>query len=77
MPGGRLGIVSMAVPSRVEHTSVLERSYVWMHRHFPHIVDCCPIEVGAWLERSGFSIEHIEHQMIWTMPVKICVARAR
>ena len=75
VPGGRLGIVSMAVPSGSDNTSALERTYVWMHRHFPHIVDCCPIDVGACLDCSGFRIDHIERQMIWTMPVAICVAR--
>ena len=75
VPGGRLSLVSMAAPSGGENTSVLEHSYVWMHRHFPHIVDCCPIDVGAWLERSGFRIDDSERQMIWTMPIAICVAR--
>ena len=49
--GGRLGVVSMATPIRDENESMLERTYVWMHRHFPHIVDCQPIPLESLLTR--------------------------
>ncbi|MEM9016798.1 MAG: methyltransferase domain-containing protein, partial [Verrucomicrobiota bacterium] len=45
--GGRCVVVAMAQPRSDREDTALERIYVWMHRHFPHIVDCHPIEVEA------------------------------
>jgi demethylmenaquinone methyltransferase/2-methoxy-6-polyprenyl-1,4-benzoquinol methylase len=74
-PGGRLGVVCMATVKGGEHESLLEKSYQWMHRHFPHILDCQPIDANAFLERAGFEITHNERLEIWTMPVAVAVAR--
>jgi demethylmenaquinone methyltransferase/2-methoxy-6-polyprenyl-1,4-benzoquinol methylase len=71
-PAGRLGIVAM---SRAKNANVMTEVYVWMHRHFPHFVDCRPIDVAAWLEPAGFTIERLEKMAIWTLPVAIAVAR--
>jgi len=68
-PGGRVGIVSMAKVLKSEHPSILEDIYVWMHRHFPHIVDCRPIDVEYQLSAAGFRIEKSIRMSIWSMPV--------
>lgn len=73
---GRFGVVSMAQPAEGEHESLLERAYVWMHEHFPHIVDCRPIDLESVLEANGFRVDSAEHLSIWTMPVAVVVARA-
>ncbi|MEM6916443.1 MAG: methyltransferase domain-containing protein, partial [Verrucomicrobiota bacterium] len=39
-PGGRCVAVAMAKPRSEKEDTSLEKVYVWMHRHFPHIVDC-------------------------------------
>jgi len=72
-PGGRIGIVAMAAAREGERASTLEKSYVWMHRHFPHIVDCRPIDVCATLERAHFAVTSEEDVDLWTMPVRIAV----
>lgn len=72
-PGGRCGVVAMAKPRGEEEDTPLEEAYVWMHRHFPHIVDCHPIDVEKTLEKGGFEIAHSVHDEIWTMPVAIVV----
>ena len=64
----------MSVPPEGEHDSLLEKAYKWMHRHFPHIVDCRPIDAGAYLAQSGFSPVESEFLSIWTMPVVVLVA---
>jgi len=74
-PGGRVGIVSMSVVKEPDHPSVLERAYVWMHQHFPHLVDCQPIDVQAHLQSAGFHIQNSQEVEIWTMPVSIVVGR--
>ena len=74
-PEGRLGVVSMAVPGPGERESLVERTYVWMHRHFPHIVDCRPIEAEQVVEEAGFEVVATERDTIWTMPVAILVGR--
>jgi ubiquinone/menaquinone biosynthesis C-methylase UbiE len=73
-PGGRLGVVSMAVVPDGESPSLLERTYVWMHRNFPHIVDCQPIDVHQVLIDAGFSIDAETSMEIWTMPVVAAIA---
>jgi ubiquinone/menaquinone biosynthesis C-methylase UbiE len=74
-PGGRLGDVSMSLVDYGERESLLERFYKWMHHHFPHIVDCRPIDVPAALQAAGFEIVSDEKREIWTMPVAIVVGR--
>ena len=73
-PGGRLGVVSMATVQDGKSESVLERTYVWMHTHFPHIVDCQPIPLERLVEEAGFSIATQERIDLFTMPVAIVVA---
>ena len=74
-PGGRIGVVSMAVVKVGDHPSVLERGYVWMHRHFPHLVDCRPIDAVEELFAAGFTITKREDREIWTMPVQVVVGQ--
>ncbi len=71
---GRLGVVSMATVAPGDHTSMLERTYVWMHTHFPHIVDCQPIPLESLLETAGFKLAQRERVELFTMPVAIAVA---
>ncbi len=75
-PGGRLAVVSMATVADDERESVLEKSYKWMHRHFPHIVDCRPIDVVSLLAESGFTIQQEQRLSIWTMPVTAVLAKS-
>jgi ubiquinone/menaquinone biosynthesis C-methylase UbiE len=72
--GGRVGVVSMAVVKPSQHPSMLERTYIWMHRHFPHIVDCRPIDPAALLTTAGFRIVKQIDLSIWSMPVAAVVA---
>ena len=72
-PGGRLGVVSMAAVAEGEHESVLEKTYKWMHRHFPHIVDCQPIDVSSFVSGAGFELTREIPLEIWTMPVRAVV----
>lgn len=74
--GGRLGVVSMASVSDNERESMLERTYVWMHTHFPHIVDCQPIPLEDLVAQAGFAVDKQERRTIFTMPVATVVAVA-
>ena len=74
-PGGRLANVSMATVPEGGHESLLEQTYIWMHRHFPHIVDCRPIDAERLLSDSGFRTLEKKAMAIWTMPVLALVAR--
>ena len=73
--GGRVGIVSMAEVKEGERASALEKVYIWMHRHFPHLVDCRPINPAAYLEAAGFQVEQQIDLAVWTMPVAVVVGR--
>ncbi|MEM1225474.1 MAG: methyltransferase domain-containing protein [Planctomycetota bacterium] len=73
-PGGRLGIVSMASVQPGESESVLEQTYIWMHQHFPHIVDCQPIPLESLLAAAGFTLDQHERHDLFTMPVSMAVA---
>lgn len=72
-PGGRIGVVSMATVRSGHHTSALEHVYVWMHRHFPHIVDCRPIDTEGVVAAAGFRVAAVQDLTIWTMPVRVVV----
>ena len=72
-PGGRLGIVCMATVAEGQSASLLEKTYIWMHRHFPHIVDCQPIDAPQLVVAAGFAVKHNVEMQIWTMPVRIVV----
>jgi demethylmenaquinone methyltransferase/2-methoxy-6-polyprenyl-1,4-benzoquinol methylase len=71
-PGGRLAVVSM---SKEPHETLMSDIYVWMHRHFPHFVDCRPIPVAEHLAQANFQVERLEKQSIWGLPVAIALAR--
>jgi len=74
-PGGRVGVVSMAVTPEEQQDSALEKTYKWMHHHFPHIVDCQPIDAAGFFEQSGLNISARTDMEIWTMPVVALVGR--
>lgn len=71
-PGGRLGVVSMY---KKEHRSALTHVYEWMHRHFPHIVDCQPIDAPQFLQDAGSQIVHQEEMAMWTLPVCVVIGQ--
>ena len=72
-PGGRVAVVSMAKVKPGEHATVSEDLYVWMHSHFPHIVDCRPIDVDARLSAARFRVTNSIRLSIWSMPVVVAV----
>jgi len=74
-PGGRLAVVSMDLGTDAQRRGTPERIYMWMHRHFPHIVDCRPIDVERALTASGFTLARVERLEIWGLPVAACLAR--
>ncbi len=76
-PGGRLGVVSMATVESSQDESLLERTYIWMHIHFPHIVDCQPIPLENLLAQAGFHPERHERMELFTMPVAIAVSTCK
>jgi demethylmenaquinone methyltransferase/2-methoxy-6-polyprenyl-1,4-benzoquinol methylase len=72
-PGGRLGVVAMTELAEVERENAATLAYRWLHRHFPHIVDCRPIDARGFLERAGFVIGRAEVLEVFTIPVAILV----
>lgn len=71
-PAGRLAVVSMHDDGR--KTPMVDL-YRFLHRHFPHIVDCRPIDLPAWLEEAGFQVAESQALSIWGLPVLAAVAR--
>jgi demethylmenaquinone methyltransferase/2-methoxy-6-polyprenyl-1,4-benzoquinol methylase len=76
-PGGRLGVVAMATVLPGAKDSELEKTYKWTHRHFPHIVDCRPIDVEKVVQAAGFTMTSDVRLAIFTMPVGAVVARMK
>ena len=74
-PTGRLGVTSMATVESGDKKSVLEKTYIWMHTHFPHIVDCQPIPLEDLVQKAGFKLLQQERIDLFTMPVAIVVAQ--
>jgi demethylmenaquinone methyltransferase/2-methoxy-6-polyprenyl-1,4-benzoquinol methylase len=70
--GGRLGVVAMHDDGG---KSAIVDLYRFLHRHFPHIVDCQPIDVPSCLERAGFEVTARESLSIWGLPVLAVLAQ--
>jgi len=73
-PGGRLGVVAMATPPEGRGESALSHTYRWLHRHFPHIVACQPIDAPGFVRDAGFELRAEERMSIWTLPVVLLTA---
>jgi demethylmenaquinone methyltransferase/2-methoxy-6-polyprenyl-1,4-benzoquinol methylase len=73
-PAGRLAVVSMTLGRAGQAQSIPERVYGWMHRHFPHVVDCRPIDVERRLSDAGFGVIRTETLDIWGLPVMAVLA---
>ena len=52
----------------------MTKGYKWSHRHFPHIVDCRPIDATGLIEAAGFEIAVNQRESMWDLPVAIVVA---
>jgi demethylmenaquinone methyltransferase/2-methoxy-6-polyprenyl-1,4-benzoquinol methylase len=74
-PAGRLGVVALAetIPA-----NAMSRVYEWAHQHWPHFVDCRPIDVAGALRAAGFATTYEASTDMWTLPVAVVVgARAQ
>ena len=69
-PNGRVGVVSM---SKEGGTSILVRSYEWMHEKLPQYVDCRPIYVEQSIKYAGFVIQHKERVSLLGLPGDIVI----
>jgi demethylmenaquinone methyltransferase/2-methoxy-6-polyprenyl-1,4-benzoquinol methylase len=70
-PAGRICVVALA---KEEYEGLMLRSYEWMHRRFPKVVDCRPINVQSSLHAVGFRILDTSRKYMWGLPVDICLA---
>ena len=69
-PGGRLSVVAMleSTPS-----NAITDLYTWVHRHFPHWVDCRPIDVRQALQQAAFVVAREERMSVWGLSVACVV----
>jgi demethylmenaquinone methyltransferase/2-methoxy-6-polyprenyl-1,4-benzoquinol methylase len=65
-PQGRLAIVCLSVDPEPGFAT---QAYAWLHRQFPHLIDCRPIDVLSHLERNGFRPTSLERMSLWSLPV--------
>jgi demethylmenaquinone methyltransferase/2-methoxy-6-polyprenyl-1,4-benzoquinol methylase len=71
---GRLVVVAMNAGDGSHRASLAERTYRWLHHHFPHIIDCRPIDVVGVLGEVGFAVTRTTPVDIWGLPVTVCRA---
>jgi ubiquinone/menaquinone biosynthesis C-methylase UbiE len=69
-PGGRLGVVAMAMN---ENGGLMVRLYEWAHEKFTKYVDCRPIYVQEALESAGFETRSATSMTMFGLPVDIVV----
>lgn len=72
--GGLVGIVAMAETSQ---TNAMINLYRWVHRHWPHFVDCRPIDVVGVLQSARFQTETAGATEMWSLPVLAAVGVKR
>ena len=68
--GARLGVVAMA---ETGETNPMIDLYHWAHRHWPHLVDCRPIDVTSVLQAARFQTEIADVSAIWNLPVIVAI----
>ena len=64
--GGRVGIVAMADSGE---TNAMVDLYAWLHRRWPHFIDCKPIDVVGVLQAAHFQAHAAHVTAIWGLPV--------
>jgi ubiquinone/menaquinone biosynthesis C-methylase UbiE len=69
-PTGRLGVVGMA---QTTHLNTMTEIYEWLHRHFPHFVDCRPIDIVGSLKLADFQVTRDATMFIWGLSVACAV----
>lgn len=69
-PNGRVAVVAMAI---AQISNPMVDIYKWLHRHFPHFVDCHPIDLAAALTMAQFHVTEIQHMSIWGLSVACAV----
>ena len=70
--GGRLGIVSMALPPDPNGMSKL---YAAMHAVFPVWVDCRPIGSRQAVESAGFTVFDAVRDSMFSLPVDVIISK--
>jgi demethylmenaquinone methyltransferase/2-methoxy-6-polyprenyl-1,4-benzoquinol methylase len=70
-PSGRLGVVSMAED---QDRGLMSDIYRWLHHHFPHFIDCRPIDTQEFLRRAEFHVTETIRMSIASLPVIAVVA---
>ncbi len=68
--GGRLGVVALA---ETGDTNPMIDLYQWAHRHWPHLLDCRPIDVASVLQAARFQTETVGASAIWALPVVVAI----
>lgn len=69
--GGRLGIVALA---EADPPNLMTEIYNWLHEHFPHLVDCRPIDAVGALRAAGFRIRETTGMSVMRLPVISVIA---
>jgi ubiquinone/menaquinone biosynthesis C-methylase UbiE len=68
--GGRVGVVAMSDSGR---TNAMIELYKWLHRRWPHFIDCGPIDVVGVLQEAHFHAHMARVTAIWGLPVKVAI----
>ena len=64
--GGRVGIVAMSDSGK---TNAMIDLYEWLHRRWPHFIDCRPIDVVGVLQKAHFHARTAHVTATWGLPV--------
>ena len=72
--GGRFALVSMVLGTERQRRRLSYRLYAGLHRRFPRIIDCRPIDVERSLVQAGFRIARLERREVWGLPVVAALA---
>jgi ubiquinone/menaquinone biosynthesis C-methylase UbiE len=68
--GGRVGIVAMSDSGQ---TNAMSDLYRWLHRRWPHCIDCRPIDIVDVLQEAHFQARTAHVAEIWGLPVVAAV----
>jgi demethylmenaquinone methyltransferase/2-methoxy-6-polyprenyl-1,4-benzoquinol methylase len=67
---GRICIVGLSK----EKTTIVSRTYEFLHEKFPNYIDCRPIYITKTLTGAGFRIAKFHLDFMWGLPVETVLA---
>ncbi|MGM0368509.1 MAG: class I SAM-dependent methyltransferase [Actinomycetota bacterium] len=70
--GGKLGILSLSKDGRMQ---IMKKFYIFLHRKFPAVFNCRPIEILKYLYENNYRVDYEENVKVYLLPARIVICK--